>query len=133
MYDDPDKRATAKRKLLALRQLNKHCSTYYAEFSTYANVLEYDDCTKISFFKKGANNDLQVALAHQLNTPDNFDKYIAMCIQLDNNIRNLKGQGTHRYPHPPQNPVASSSPSAPASTSSGTSPGPMDLSALSRS
>ena len=44
-YDDPDKRATAERKLLALRQNNKDCSTYHAEFSTYANVLEYDDRT----------------------------------------------------------------------------------------
>ena len=83
-------------KLLALRQLNKDCSTCHAEFSIYANVLEYDNHTKISFFKKGANNDLQIALAHQLNSPDNFDKYVAICIQLNNNIRNLKGQGTHR-------------------------------------
>ena len=79
-YDDPDKRATTKRKLLALRQYNKDCSTYHVEFSTYANVLKYDDHTKISFFKKGANNDLQIALANQLNLSDDFDKYVAMCI-----------------------------------------------------
>ena len=132
-YDDPDKRATAECKLLALRQLNKDCSTYHVECSIYANALEYDDHTKISFFKKGANNDIQIALAHQLNPPNNFDKYVAMCIQLDNNIRNLKGQSTHHYSHPSQNPIVSSSPSVPASTSSGTAPGPMDLSALNRS
>ena len=132
-YDDPDKRATAEHKLLVLCQLNKDCSTYHMEFSIYANVLEYDDHTKISFFKKGANNDLQIALAHQLNPPDNFDKYIAMCIQLYNNIWNLKGQGTHRYSYPSQNPVVSSSPSIPTSTSSGTAPGPIDVSALNRS
>ena len=63
-YDDPDKRATAECKLLALCQLNKDYSTYHMEFSTYANVLKYDDYSKISFFKKEANNDLQVALAH---------------------------------------------------------------------
>ena len=57
-YDDLDKRATAERKLLALRQLNKDYLTYYAEFSTYANILEYNDCTKISLFEKGANSDL---------------------------------------------------------------------------
>jgi hypothetical protein len=129
-YDDPDKRATAERKLLALRQHTKDCSTYHAEFSTYANVLEYDDRTKISFFRKGANNDLQIALAHQLNPPDDFDKYVAMCIQLDNNIRNLKGQNIHRSPYPSQN----LTPSLPtSSTSSGTAPGPMDLSAANRS
>ena len=63
-YDNPDKRATTERKLLALYYLNKNCSTYHAKCSTYANVLEYDDCTKISFFKRGANNNLQVALVH---------------------------------------------------------------------
>ena len=94
----------------------------------------HDEITQqISFFKKGANNDLQIALAHQLNPPNNFDKYVAMCIQLDNNIRNLKGQGTHCYSHPSQNLIVSSSPSVPASTSSGTAPRPMDLSALNRS
>src|SRR5258706_8467858 len=129
-YDDPNKRATAECKLLALRQYTKDCSTYHAEFSTYANVLEYDDCTKISFFKKGANNDLQIALAHQLNPLDDFDKYVAMCIQLDNNIRNLKGQNIHRSLYPSQN----LTPSLPtSSTSSGTAPGPIDLSAANRS
>ena len=100
------------------------------EFSIYANILEYDDRTKISFFKKGANNDLQIALAYQLNPPDNFNKYVAIYIQLDNNIQNLKGQSTHYYSHPSQNPVVSSSPSVPASTSYRTAPGPMDLSVL---
>ena len=92
VYDHPDQRATAEYKLLALlRQLNKDCLIYHTEFSTYANILEYNDHTKISFFKKGANNDLQVALAYQLNPSNDFDKYVAICIQLDNNIWNLKG------------------------------------------
>ena len=107
---------------------HKDCSTYHVEFSTYANVLEYDDHTKISFFKKGANNDLHVTLAHQLNRPDDFDKYVAMCIQVDNNIQNLKGQDTYRYPS--QNPAASSSLSIPSSTSLGTALRPIDLLAL---
>ena len=130
-YDDLDKTATAERKLLTLCQLNKDCSTYHIEFSTYANILEYNDRTKISFFKKEANNDLQVALAYQLNPPDDLDKYIAMYIQLDNNIRNLKGQGTYRYPF--QNPATLSSPPVPASTSLLMAPGPMELSVLNRS
>ena len=56
-----------------------------------------------------------------------------MYIQLDNNIRNLKGQGTHHYSHPFQNPIVPSSLSVPASTSSRTAPGPINLSALNQS
>ena len=50
------------------------------EFSNYTNVLEYNDCTKISFFSKGANNNLPVTLAYQLKPPNDFDKYVAMHI-----------------------------------------------------
>ena len=74
----------------------------------------------------GANNELQVALAHQLNPPEQFNKYVAMCIQLDNNIHNLKGQNTHHHPHPQQ--ISSVTPH-PASTSTGMTTRPMDLSA----
>ena len=51
-YDNPNKRATAEWNLLALYQLNKDCSIYHTEFSTYTNILEYDNYTKIFFFKK---------------------------------------------------------------------------------
>ena len=54
-YDDPDARATAKRKLHNLRQGDRDCSTYHAEFCTYATTLNYDDRTKISFFSGDAN------------------------------------------------------------------------------
>ncbi len=121
-YDDPDRRATAEHKLLTLRQNNKDCSTYHAEFSTYANILEYDDRTRISFFRAGANNELQAALAHQLNPPEDFNEYVAMCIQLDNNIRNLCNVRTRPYYNP------RGAPPGPVGTSSGTAPGPMDLS-----
>lgn len=96
----------------------------------YANVLGYDDRTQNSFFKNWVNNELQVALAHQLTPPEEFNKYVSMCIQLDNNIQNLKGQNIHHHHHPHQNtPVTSH----PVSTSAGTAPGPMDLSAVGRS
>jgi len=63
-YDDPDARAIAERKLHNLRQGNKDCSAYHAEFCTYATTLNYDDITKISFFSNGANQDLKTALSY---------------------------------------------------------------------
>lgn len=63
-YNNPNKRATVEQKLLALCQNNKNCTTYYTEFSAYVNVLEYNNYTKISFFKKRVNIDLQVTLTY---------------------------------------------------------------------
>ena len=96
-YDDPDTRATAKRKLHKLKQGDKDCSAYHAEFSTYATTLNYNDITKNSFFSNGANQGLKTALSYQASPPDTFDAFIQLCIKLDN-----KPSSCHpRAPAPP--------------------------------
>ena len=123
-YDDPDARTTAERKLHALRQNDKDCSTYHAEFATYATTLNYDDRTKISFFVNGANHGLQTALSYQASTPETFDEFIKLCIMLDNKARLLKA--------PKRPTTVTSAPTSSSSTASGTAPGPMDLSRIDR-
>jgi hypothetical protein len=121
-YDDPDARTTAERKLHALRQGDRDCSTYHSEFATYATTLGYDDRTKISFFINGANHGLQTALSYQASTPEVFDEFIKLCIKLDNKARLLRA---------PKKPTPAASSTAPVpSTSFGTTPGPMDLSRI---
>jgi len=88
-YDDPDARATAQRKLRNLKQGDKDCSTYYAEFATYATVLNYDDTTKIQFLTEGANHDLKIAIAYQPSPPETFDQFVQLCIKLDNSMKLL--------------------------------------------
>jgi len=47
---DADAQATTEGKLHNLKQGNKYCSAYHAEFCTDTTALNYDDMTKISFF-----------------------------------------------------------------------------------
>lgn len=121
-FDDPDARATAERKLLELRQGSKDCSAYHAQFVTYASALSLDDSTKISFFKRGLNDQVLTALAYQVDLPQAFDLFVQRCIKLDNNMKTLKR---------PSVPYSSSTPKTTAtpSTATGTHSGPMDLSA----
>ena len=58
-FDYPDAYQTAERKIHALKQGNRDCAAYHAEFITYATILNWDDCTKISFFRKGLDEELQ--------------------------------------------------------------------------
>ena len=51
--DNPDAYQMAEEKIHKLKQGNLDCTKYYAEFITYATILEWDERTKISFFKKG--------------------------------------------------------------------------------
>ena len=120
-YDDPDRRSTAEHKLLKLRQGGKTASAYYSEFMTYAAVLSLDDATKISFFHRGVNDDLSVALSYQLNPPMEFAQFAQMCITLDNQARMRKT--TPRWIAP-----SLSSPQAPPNPVAASNGDPMDLS-----
>jgi len=132
-YDDPDAQAIAERKLHNLKQGNKDCSAYHAEFCTDTATLNYDDMTKISFFSNRANQHLKTALSYQASPPETFDEFVQLCIKLDNRVKQLRSQ-THRPAHtgPAPAPRPSSTPVPAPSTASGTAPGPMDLSQADR-
>jgi len=55
VYDDFEAHTTAQHKLHNLKQEDKGCSAYYAEFSIYTTMLNYDDRTEISFFSNSTN------------------------------------------------------------------------------
>jgi len=123
-YDDPDARAIAQRKLRNLKQGDKNCSTYHAEFVTYTTVLNYDDATKIQFFTEGANYDLKTTIAYQHSPPETFDQFVQLCIKLDNSMKLLNT----RKPQP-RAPASAPVQAKPIpTTATGTAPGPMDLS-----
>jgi len=128
-YDDPDACATAERKLHNLKQGNKDCSAYHAEFCTYATTLNDNDMTKISFLSNGANQDLKTALSYQASLPETFDEFVQLCIKLDNRAKQLRSQ-SHRPAHtsPAPAPRPAPAPVPAPGTTSGTAPSPMDLS-----
>ena len=99
-FDDPDAYQTAEQKIHKLRQGNRDCAKYYAQFITHATILEWDERTKISFFKKGLDEELQKLLLTNVNPPETFTEYVSVAIKLDNNLRAHKQQ---RYTTPRTN------------------------------
>ena len=85
-FDDPDAYQTAEQKIHKLRQGNQDCTKYYAEFITHATILEWDERTKISFFKKGLDEELQKLLLTNVNPTETFTEYVSVAIKLDNNL-----------------------------------------------
>ena len=59
---------------------------YYTEFITHATILEWDKLTKISFFQKGLNEELQKLLLTNVNPLNTFTEYVSVAIKLDNNL-----------------------------------------------
>jgi len=126
-YDDPDACTTAERKLRSLKQEDKDCSAYHAEFCTYATILNYNDRTKISFFSDGVNQGLKVALSYQASPLETFDEFVQLCIKLDNRAKLLYTQNPRSAPSNPAPAPRPPTPTTP-STATGMVPGPMDLS-----
>jgi hypothetical protein len=129
-FDDPDAYQTAQRKIEALKQgQQQDCSSYHAAFVPLATILNMDERTRISFFQRGLQNELRNALSYRDTLPDTFDEFVQMCIRIDNRIR------AHRESNPaPRTQGGQFAPNNTniPSTSTGTHPGPMDLSAANR-
>ena len=144
-FGDPDRKATAKKRLLTLKQTTKDFPTFYAEFSRYAAETNWDVNAKRGLMRNALCYELKADLVGQ-SEPDDFDQWIALLQRLDSKRRQLAGELSRRIKLPnatsprPTNTAAPPRAPAPASatpatsgtattTATGTAPGPMDLSA----
>ena len=75
-FDDPDAYQTARRKLEALKQERNDCSSYLSSFTSLATTLNLDQRTKIAFFRKGLNRELQTAHSYNHNLPEVFNEFV---------------------------------------------------------
>ena len=137
-FGDPDREATAERKLENLKQANGEFSTYYAEFQRYAADVKWNDVAKRTALHRVLNNELKDILVHVLDIPTDLVGYAGYLQRLDIKIRTRevekKARPTSRFtpvtarttitpaPAPTTAPARSSPTPAPTTE-------PMDLSA----
>ena len=92
-FGDPDRKATAERKLMAWKQGSKDFSTFFAEFSRYAADLEWNDIAKRGIMRSALCYELKVDLIAQIE-PEDFDEWIALLQRLDNKRRQIVSETT---------------------------------------
>jgi hypothetical protein len=131
-FGHPDQVGTASAELDKLTQGNKEFSQYYAEFQCLMAILDYNSNAKKAALKHGLSRELQTGLVYQAEEPQDFEKFVALCMKLDYRIcTHTVATKCQTTPAPPRTGVASTHPSAhPISTNSGNyGAAPMDLSA----
>jgi len=125
-FDDPDPAATARTKLLSLKQGKKEFTAYFAEFQMLMSKLNWGEHAKLDALKEGVSIELRCQLLGQTQSLS-FDQFVGLCQQLDSEIRALQlHEGRHHTSH--QNQPRPQNTSPPATNQSATAPGPMDLS-----
>ena len=127
IFGDSDEQGSASRELEKLKQGSRDFSRYYADFARLAAILGIEDRAKRYALERGLSQEVIASLCHQGPPGDEtFDAYVDRLKRMDERIRRLKALSSSSSAKP-QNPRPV--PRTPASTASGTHPGPMDLSA----
>ena len=148
-FGDPDKEATATRKLTNLRQTNKDFATYYAEFARYAADVDWSEKSKLAHLRNGLSAEWKQDLITR-DEPSTLVEFVTLCQKMDSKRRMWSlehrsratsttsstsfrtapsGSTTPYRPPPPKTPQYTSPLLLPtSSTATGTHAGPMDLS-----
>ena len=151
-FGDLNLKVTAQQEMHNLKQANRNFSTYLTEFLRLAPNTGYDDNSKLAALREGLFHELRTLLLTILDEPDNFDYYVTLLRKLDSKLQVEKHQSkpfVTRASNTSVNTVrnntgnintapsfanivcstpAVSSTAVPASTMTGTHPGPIDLS-----
>jgi len=135
-FGDPDRVATAERKMREIKQKNREFSQYYAEFQVVAADLDWNPSALGTALRMGLSEEMKDYYIYS-HMPEELPAFVTVCQKRDNQIRQLraekaaqnKGSGigfaSSRPPPAPRTPEV-----APAGTIAGyTGPAPMDLSA----
>jgi hypothetical protein len=131
-FGDPAQVGTTSAELNKVTQGNKEFSQYYAEFQYLMAILQYDSNTKKATLKYGLSRELQKSLVYQAKEPQDFAKFVNLCMQLDYQIgAHAMATKYQTTPALPRTSPASTHPSAyPTSTNIGNyGAAPIDLSA----
>lgn len=137
-FGDPDVVRTSERKLRALTQTGS-CAIYASKSREYHAHLHMTDQTKINRFYDGLKDGVKALLVGQTK-PMDFDKYVDLCIRLDNEFheRELelksikKSSGAHPKSFTTYHTPRSNFTPSPAPTTSSTDPVPMEIDAIKR-
>lgn len=130
-FGDPDREATAEKKIKNIKQGNREFSVYYAEFQRYAADLDWNEKAKKSALTDGLCDEIQTLLLSADQPPKDLNEYAMFLQRMDNRIR------LHKAKKGGQRTTTTTTTTSRATTSTATSssrprpnsPEPMDLSA----
>ena len=139
-FGDPDRVATAERKMREIKQKHHEFPQYYAEFQVIAADLDWNPSALRNTLKMGLSEEMKDSFTYS-NMPEELPAFVAVCQKRDNQIRQRRAEKAAQHkgrgigfasPWPPPGPKAPET--APARTIAGyTGPAPMDHSAGKRS
>ena len=88
-FGDPNKKVTAQKTLMTLRQRDRPFHEYWAEFQRYAPETGYNTEAKISFLTAGLSVELQSQMIHH-DILETLNEYVSLLQTLDHKDRAMR-------------------------------------------
>jgi hypothetical protein len=147
-FGDPDARTTAEHELRRLRQGDRPCTHYFADFTRIMATLQFDEASKIYEFRNGLRDEVRDLLIGR-DIPSDYNAFVRLCISLDSAWLARQQEKKLRQPQGPKvnqqlprskdssshqthqsSPLSQSTTQPPASSSSTVGYSPMDLDSI---
>ncbi len=88
-FGNPNRKVTAQKILMTLRQRNRPFHEYWTEFQKYATETGYNTEAKISFLTSGLSVELQSQMIHH-DIPEGLNEYVRLLQTLDHKDRAVR-------------------------------------------
>jgi len=135
-FGDPDRVATAERKMREMKQKNREFSQYYAEFQVIAADLDWNPSALRNALRMGLSEEMKDSFTYS-DMPEELPAFVTVCQKRDNQKRQRRAEKAAQntgsgigFASSRPSPAPKALEIAPAGTVAGYSgPAPMDLSA----
>jgi hypothetical protein len=131
-FEDPDRRGTARRTLLTLRQDGDDFPTFYAKFQAQVPHAGMDDGGLLAAMTEAVNPRIREKMIGITPVPETLADFVTRARAIDAGFRaekERKAGTTHSLPAPQKRPAQRApTTTTTTTTATGTEPGPMDLS-----
>jgi hypothetical protein len=82
-FGDPDRVATAERKMREIKQKNREFSQYYAEFQVIAADLDWNPSTLRNALRMGLSEEMKDSFTYS-DMPEELPAFVTVCQKRDN-------------------------------------------------
>jgi len=90
-FGDPDRIATAERKMREIKQKNSEFSQYYAEFQVIAADLDWNPSALRNALRIGLSGEMKDSFTYS-DMPEELPAFVTVCQKRDNQIRQRRAE-----------------------------------------
>ncbi|NP_001278153.1 retrotransposon-derived protein PEG10 isoform 2 [Mesocricetus auratus] len=96
VFEDPQRREAAKRKIRRLRQGMGTVGEYAGAFESIAQDLDWNESSLVDQFLEGLNTDIHSELTRRTEVPTNLNDLIRLCLHIERRLARAAAEAANK-------------------------------------